>query len=203
MLDIVRKKTKKYRKVRHWASLVWGLSECCQTTATPCCWRILRRIRRHYATCFLVSKDTRISRHAEVRCGKFLKTLQWQQPPRRRSLLSLFGRHEQSDILKQAGPWAQNVSRCVSSAKGCLSVNFPVLFCVSEIVRFSTNIWQLQLLSTTSPVRKKVNLTKVRMEVVPCEEWLRDEVELNTAAGKGGRSTLTHSSNWTLRHRVH
>ena len=50
--------------------------------------------------------------------------------------LYLFGRHEQSDILKQAGPWAQNVSRCVSSAKGCLPLNFPVLLCVSEIGRF-------------------------------------------------------------------
>ena len=34
-------------------------------------------------------------------------------------------RHEQSDILQQVDPLAQNVPQSVSSAKGCLSENLP------------------------------------------------------------------------------
>ena len=41
------------------------------------------------------------------------------------------GKQEQFDALQQMDPWARPKS--VPDVKGCLSVNFPVFFCVPEV----------------------------------------------------------------------
>ena len=116
----------------------------------------------------------------EVRCGKFLKPCNGND--RRGGEESSFfdgwdWRHEQSDILVQVDSWAQNVPKSVSSAKGCLSVNFPM--CVKNYV------FHDQQLSITAPQydisrEGECRPDEVPIEVAPSEEWLLDEVELNT-----------------------
>ena len=70
-------------------------------------------------------KKTKTSKHSEP----------WQRLPRRRRVFFFVcwdWRHEQSDVLQQADPWAQNAPKSVSSAKGCFSVNFPVCWGVKR-----------------------------------------------------------------------
>ena len=70
-------------------------------------------------------KDTRTSRHAEVRCGKFLKTLQWQQPPRRRSVFLCLG----------GDPIPSPEERLILSQSSSLLSSVFFCFCVLEPIR--------------------------------------------------------------------
>ena len=65
-----------------------------------------------------------------------LKTLQWQCRDSAESSVFVcqVWRHEQSDILQHADPWAQNEPKSVSSAKVCLSVNFSLCSVCQELV---------------------------------------------------------------------
>ena len=75
-------------------------------------------------------------------------------------------RHEQSDILQHADPWAQNEPKSVSSAKGCFSVNFPTCS-VSEIGRIHSRFANDSFPSTTSRVRENVDLKKFQLKSLP------------------------------------
>ena len=57
--------------------------------------------------------------------------------------------------------------------------SFLFVLCV-RYWAYTANICQLQLPSTTSPVRENVDLTKYQLKSPPCEEWLLEEIELNT-----------------------
>ena len=75
-------------------------------------------------------KKTKTSKHAEKHRGRFCH----DNDCRGGEESSFFDCwDEQSDILQQADPWAQNAPKSVSHAKGCLSVNFHCLLCVSKV----------------------------------------------------------------------
>ena len=98
-------------------------------------------------------KETTSSRHAD---GKFLKHCNGEES-------SLFGcwdwRQGQSDILQQTDLWAPNVPKSMSSAKDCLSVNFPIR-CVSQKLNENSQNCPVQFLGTT--------FDEVPIEVAPC-----------------------------------
>ena len=96
-------------------------------------------------------KERRISKHAEMRCGKFRKHCNVSDCPDGEES-SFFDcrdwRYEQSDSLQHADPWAQNEPKSVSSSKGCLPVNFPVCSVCQKL-----GVYNQHLPLTSSPVR--------------------------------------------------
>ena len=77
-----------------------------------------------------------------------------------KSLLSLIVGVSSLTFLQQADPWAQKAPKFLSGAKGCQSVNFLVCSVCQKLVCVHPTVANLQLSSMTSPVRKKVDLTK-------------------------------------------
>ena len=128
-------------------------------------------------------KETRTSSHAETRCGEVSKTLQWQGPLRRRRVLSLLvgiGAMSSLTFCMQHGDLlAQNATKSVSSAKGSLSVNFPIC-CVCQILGVYSQHLPITALQYDIPSEGECRPDEVPIEVAPCEEWLPEEVELNT-----------------------
>ena len=69
--------------------------------------------------------------------------------------------HEQSDILQHADPLTQIEPKTVSSAKGCLSVNFPIWSVCQKLVVHNQH---LPITALTSFVRENVDLTKYQLK---------------------------------------
>ena len=96
-------------------------------------------------------KERRMSRYAEMLCRKFRKHGKGNdcRDGEESSFFDCWDwRHEQSDMLKYADPWEQNEPKTAASAKDCQSVNFLILFCVSEIGRIHSTFAKY-----SSPVR--------------------------------------------------
>ena len=128
------------------------------------------------------AKERRISSHAEMHCGKFRKHCSGND--RRDAEKSSFfdcwdWRHEQSDILQHADPWARNAPKSISGANGCTSVNFPTCS-VSQKLGVCNRHVPATAPQCDIPREGQCRPDEVSIEVTPCEEWLLDEVELNT-----------------------
>ena len=68
------------------------------------------------------------------------------------------------DVSQQADPWARNAPKSVPNVKSCLSLKLLVCSVCQKLV--CTNISQLKLISVTSPVKEKVDLTKFPLNLL-------------------------------------
>ena len=81
-------------------------------------------------------------------------------------------KQEQFDALQQMDTRARNAPKSVPDVKGCLSVNFPCLFCVPEAGSVPTSANEKRH-STTSPVKEKTDrATTPMMESGGLMRWI-------------------------------
>ena len=91
--------------------------------------------------------------------------------------------HEQSDVLQQADPWTRNAPKFVSSAKGCISVNFPAGSVCQKLGVYSQQLPiaapQCDISSEGEGQPDEIPEEAARSGNSNEEEWWPDEVELN------------------------
>ena len=135
-----------------------------------------------YHRCHLLPGSRRrgLSRHAKVRCRKFLKPR--NSNDRRDEESPLFdcweGRQEHSDTLQRLDPWTLCAPMSLSSSKRLLLCEFPCVSFVPEIGCIRSMCANCSSRSVSSPVGKSIGLDIAPIEVAPCEDWLIGEVEL-------------------------
>ena len=144
-MEIVRKKSTNHRNMCHWALLIWGLLKCCQTTARSLKTTLLLSLmnlqvnpRGLCRRCHLFLGSRRQGFHVTQKCvaGSFENMAMTTTAETAKIVVGIGGMSSLTFCsMRTVG---HSVNRRLSSAKGCLSVNFPICSVCQKIVRIQS-----------------------------------------------------------------
>ena len=145
--------------------LIWGLLECCQTTARPQKMMLLLMN--------LQMNPRGLCRRCHLFPGSRTQGFHGTQK-------GVAGSFENMAMATTAETAKSPLSRTLGhSMKGCFSVNFHICFVCQKLGVYSQHL-PITSLRYDIPSEGDCRPDEVPIEVAPCEEWLLEEVELNT-----------------------